>query len=651
MGSVPKTINPLIITTTKLPVAIVNTSYTTTLAVTGGLGPFTWTITSGSLPAGINLSSSGVISGTATATGSSSFTVQVTDSQTPTAAVATAGLTLTVNDQLSITTTSLRVGAVNVPYVVFLTASGGATPYAWSVISGSLPAGLTLSAAGVISGTPTTEGTSNFTVQVTDSESPAATATQALSITIGGSMARLSGNYAFSFHGFRNGLLVLEAGSFISDGNGNITSGVADMVSTNKSFSQINSPLTGTYTIDDTGHGTMTLTYTRTGYIGVYQLASAAGGYFSFIQDGDGQSTQSGTGIIKLQNLTNFTLSSFNGNWAFGGYGADLANARYAAAGTYTLTVDNTGNSAAISNGVLDSNDNGTFKPGNALAGAFAAPDLTTGRGTASFGPGILTGASLAYYVVSSSEVIIVDTQPVINSTPLIMYSALQQPGNLTFSNGVLLGNVMSELAAVANGSVPDASLGLFNFDGKGTFKSSIDENQGGTLSQSTPTGTYAVTSTGRTTFTGWGSSLPILYLTTFNAGFVLGTDASVTFGQMEEWSVRQPSNSVFSGTYAGGTILPALASQTVRVDIANADGAGNLTDTYDIAGGGNPPQQGLTLKATYNVDSTSARFTLVDSNNNTVGIGYVVSNVSGLMPRVVIMTTDSQPTFSVLEQ
>jgi hypothetical protein len=85
----------------------------------------------------------------------------------------------------TVTTTSLPSGAHGVAYSATLTASGGKSPYSWAIVSGALPAGLTLTAAtGVISGTPTTAGTSSFTVRVTDSESPVATGTKALSITV-----------------------------------------------------------------------------------------------------------------------------------------------------------------------------------------------------------------------------------------------------------------------------------------------------------------------------------------------------------------------------------------------------------------------------------------------------------------------------------
>ena len=84
---------------------------------------------------------------------------------------------------LNITTASLSNGQVGAAYSATVYATGGTTPYTWAVISGSLPSGLSLaSSTGVISGTPSTAQTSNFTIRVTDNV--AATDTQALSITI-----------------------------------------------------------------------------------------------------------------------------------------------------------------------------------------------------------------------------------------------------------------------------------------------------------------------------------------------------------------------------------------------------------------------------------------------------------------------------------
>jgi len=176
---------PLQVTTSSLPNGQVGSSYSAFLVASGGATPYTWSVSSGTLPGGLTLSaSSGQISGTPTTTGTSSFTIQVKDSGNSTATKALS-FTITAGTQpLSITTTSLSGGQTNTAYSAFLTATGGTTPYTWSVSSGSLPAGLTMNSAGDITGVPTASGTSSFTAKVTDASSPAKTATQGLSIAV-----------------------------------------------------------------------------------------------------------------------------------------------------------------------------------------------------------------------------------------------------------------------------------------------------------------------------------------------------------------------------------------------------------------------------------------------------------------------------------
>jgi hypothetical protein len=138
---------------------------------------------------------------------------------------------------LSVGTTSLANGTQSAAYNQSLAAVGGTAPYSWSPFSGTLQSGLTLSTSGQISGTPTILGTSNFTVQVTDSSAPAQTATQALSITVVGpadtlNNAELNGNYAFTISGASGsggGSSVFAAvGRFVADGAGNVTNGELD---------------------------------------------------------------------------------------------------------------------------------------------------------------------------------------------------------------------------------------------------------------------------------------------------------------------------------------------------------------------------------------------------------------------------------------
>jgi len=160
--------SPISFPVVSVPNMIVGTAISTiTFSTSGGVAPYVYSISVGSLPTGLTLSSAGVLSGTPTIAGSYSFTVQVADSEL-TPQTATQSFTVNVAALLSITTTSLPAGTAAASYSAMLAATGGTTPYTWSLSSGTLPAGLTLSAAGVISGTPTTPGTYTITVKVTD---------------------------------------------------------------------------------------------------------------------------------------------------------------------------------------------------------------------------------------------------------------------------------------------------------------------------------------------------------------------------------------------------------------------------------------------------------------------------------------------------
>jgi hypothetical protein len=143
-------------------------------------------VTGGSLPAGLTLNAStGAITGTPTATASGGVTFTVTDSSGPVQTKSVA-LTLTIAaTTLTITTVSLPGGQVGIAYSATLAATGGTTPYTWTVTGGSLPAGLTLNAStGAITGTPTSTASAGVTFTVTDSSAPVQTKSATLTLTI-----------------------------------------------------------------------------------------------------------------------------------------------------------------------------------------------------------------------------------------------------------------------------------------------------------------------------------------------------------------------------------------------------------------------------------------------------------------------------------
>jgi hypothetical protein len=268
----------LAISTSSLSDATQGTAYSQSLSASGGTTPYVWSISSGALPAGLSISGSN-ISGTPTATGTSTFTIKAEDSSSPkksatkelTIKVATQAASVVISNVassnvantsatitwttdkpstsqvaygtttaygpptplnssqvtghsvtltglnpgttynyqvissvtgftarssnytfkttgtavqlLAISTSSLSDATQNTNYSQSLSASGGTTPYVWSISSGALPAGLSISGSN-ISGTPTATGTSTFTIKAEDSSSPKKSATKELTIKV-----------------------------------------------------------------------------------------------------------------------------------------------------------------------------------------------------------------------------------------------------------------------------------------------------------------------------------------------------------------------------------------------------------------------------------------------------------------------------------
>lgn len=169
------------ITSTSLSVGTTGEAYSQTLTSSGGTGPFAWAVVEPtSLPVGLSLSSAGVLSGTPTSAASSTFSVQVTDAAS---ATATKEFTVDVAAPVTVDAATLPDGTTDQVYQsTALTAVGGTGTYTFTQTAGTLPAGLTLSTAGAISGTPTTAGTSTFTVQAQDAAGR--TGTRQFSITV-----------------------------------------------------------------------------------------------------------------------------------------------------------------------------------------------------------------------------------------------------------------------------------------------------------------------------------------------------------------------------------------------------------------------------------------------------------------------------------
>lgn len=177
IGNVPTpepTPTPLGIITTTLVGAMAGTPYSQALAAGGGTLPYVWSVAAGLLPGGLSLRADGTISGIPSAAGTAAFTVRVTDDKGVSSA---RNFTLSVASApvqavpVVIATQYLLPGAVGSPYSTYLGASGGKSPYRWSLQSGQFPSGLNLNATtGAISGTPSSAGTFSCTVKATDAQ-------------------------------------------------------------------------------------------------------------------------------------------------------------------------------------------------------------------------------------------------------------------------------------------------------------------------------------------------------------------------------------------------------------------------------------------------------------------------------------------------
>ncbi|WP_402719006.1 putative Ig domain-containing protein [Janthinobacterium rivuli] len=149
----------------------VGAAYSQTLTAANGLAPYTYAISAGALPAGVSLSSAGLLAGTPTAGGTFNFTVRATDSSTGSGPyTGSRAYALTVaSPAISVAPSTLPTMTAGVAFSQAITATGGTAAYSYAVTTGSLPVGLSLAANGTLSGTPTTAGAYSFSITATDS--------------------------------------------------------------------------------------------------------------------------------------------------------------------------------------------------------------------------------------------------------------------------------------------------------------------------------------------------------------------------------------------------------------------------------------------------------------------------------------------------
>ena len=645
----------LSIGTTSLPNATVGIAYSMTVAPQGGVPPITWSIVAGQgtgLPPGFTLNTTnGLISGTTTTAGLYTFMVQAQDSTLPTNQTAQRALAINVEsvNPLTINTAALGSGTTGSAYTANLQATGGVPPYTWTVASGLLPSGLTLDPnTGTISGTPIVAATSKFAVVASDSQSPTPNTTppEPLSIMIGPGTATadlelVSGTYSFLFNGFDCQGYVSMAGAFASSGTGTIAAGIED--SNRFSGVALGVALTGTYTVGSDGRGTMQLIATDSlgrMLTSNYLLTLESDGSARFIESDltatlnpncpAGTDFTHGAGIMKPQTNTSLAAANFSGHYSFGFAGQDLAGNPAALVGT--VFADGSGlitTGPGPGTSMLDFNDGGLFGSQLTVSGTFATSG-TFDRGTTSLtfpnpnSSQTQLTLGYAFYFVSDSDLFFVSIDTTDATHPRTSGEMLRQSATTVFDKTALLGTSVASGSGTATGSLAKSFAGLLTaaqLPAGFSATLAFDQNSGGIITSppsagSSVTGAYTVLPNGRADLSSLGGPFSVVYLTGQSQGFLMGSDATVVAGVLEQQNPGPAftnaegqaafTNAAVQGGYA---ISAQAATDDAVLNIvgqATSSGTGTIGGTLDEAGptGSAGSFGGQTLTAAYNVSS-----------------------------------------------
>ena len=425
---------------------------------------------------------------------------------------------------------------------------------------------------------------------VTASAAADVTKTASLGITVNvgnaacdsGNESKLNGSYAFLFQGFNSKGYVAIAGQFTADGRGKIMGGQEDVTTATSTTGtnpiQLNAA-NSSYSLGSDNRGCLALASSSGTTNFRFSAGSSNGAVFtkgSLVEFDDSSGTgQRGAGILRLQDSSAFSTSSFTGNFAFGGSGVNSSAERFAIAGVADLS------SGIVTGGEADADDGGTPINQTLAAGNYIIE--SSGRGRLSFAFGA-SPVNFAFYVVSRSEAIVLTIDSLTASNPIA--AGLAELQSATFSSSSLSGNIVLHDTAFSS-SGPIVVLGLLSADGATNISGPTFNNAGGMSGSSTLTESYTIASDGRVSLVG-GAHPAVYYLYGTNEGFEVGTGPDSSFGFLENQSAGPFTNSSISGAYSLGSENPSesVIQMASGVILANGSaGSPALSGTIDESG------------------------------------------------------------------
>jgi hypothetical protein len=575
---------PPMITTTSVPDATLNAPYSTPITATGGVPPLAWTLSSGTLPAGLALGKSATdtvnITGKATTAGASTFTVTVTDA---TGASNTSVQFQIVVSSLAFTTTSpLPPATVGVAYSEQFAATGGTSPYTFSVASGSnLPTGFTLTTDGLLaSANPPTQGTFTFSISVTDMGAPPAVITNTYTLVVNPvqELTLLTGPYAFSFSGNNASGFVAAAGTISADGNGTISKGEADITTLQKNTLYKN--ITGTYTLGQDGRGTITLTSVTGSPTFAFAIDTGGSGHGRLIEFDAAPIVTRGSGRLESQSVSTCVVTgtgtnTYSGTFAFGGAGSASTLATGGAgpvafAGTFTaIPPISPATQGSLGSGEMDSNapNNVQFgSGGNTVTGTYqSGPDAT--HCTMQLSTSGLANLNYDVYPISFDEAFLIETDNNSQTSPYITIADLKQQFGQPFFTGSMSGALAGAVSGqvLAGSYVPYVSV-MQVVPAGASFEFALTDNEAGIVTSLAPQNvTYTADPFGRVDTSGFtvnGVFEPIFYLVSDHEAFVVSMlNGGPISGHLDAQTLSSFTTASINGTLVEGTSAPAVSA------------------------------------------------------------------------------------------